>query len=72
MSIGVEGFRVWINGLTVKRFSLRHNKLVQRAILPFFNALKNPLGQVVKRNYLHFNLKASRALLPVFDLVGVC
>lgn len=67
-SAGAAGFAVWINGLTIKRFSLRHNAQVQRAILPFFSALRNPLGQVTKRQYLTFNAKVFRALLPVFDI----
>ena len=62
-----EGFNVWLNGLAVKRFSPRHNAQVQRAILPFFNALKNPMGQITKKMYMTFNLKVFRALLPVFD-----
>jgi len=65
---GAAGFSVWINGLTIQRFSLRHNSQVQRAILPFFNALRNPLGQVAKHTYISFNIKAFRALLPVFDV----
>ena len=67
-SAGAAGFAVWINGLAIKRFSLRHNAEVQRAIFPFFNALRNPLGQVTKRQYLTFNVKVFRALLPVFDI----
>ena len=67
-SAGATGFAVWINGLAIKRFSLRHNTQVQRAILPFFSALRNALGQVTKRQYLTFNVKVFRALVPVFDI----
>jgi len=67
-SAGAQGFTVWINGLTIQRFSLRHNAQVQRAILSFFNAMKNPLGQVAKQTYITFNVKVFRALLPVFDI----
>jgi hypothetical protein len=64
---GANGLKVWINGLVLKRFSLRHNAHVQRAMTPFFGALKNSLGQVTRAVYCMFNVKVYRALLPVFD-----
>lgn len=65
---GATGFNVWINGLTVKRLSLRNDAHIKRAIVPFFNALKNGLGLVSRQLYVSFNSKVFRALLPVFDV----